>query len=259
MRRLWLAVALLAGLAAGLAPGPAAADRLIISLSNHRVLISSNFTGAELVLFGSVENDSASGRHGYDIVVSVLGPRQSMVARRKARVAGIWVNTDARTFVDPPSYLAVLANRAPDMIAAPDILRRLQVGLGQFLLPQEIGNDLADVTSDDPYRIAFLRLKIAQKLYREETNGVTFLTPSLFRASIPLPADVPIGSYEVDVKLFGDGAMLARESTAFETVKVGFEQFVANAAREHGFLYGLVTAGMALMTGWLASIVFRKD
>ena len=41
--------------------------------------------------------------------------------------------------------------------------------------------------------------------------------------------------------------------------EVGFEQFVATTARQNGFIYGLVTAFMALMTGWMASIVFRKD
>ena len=50
-----------------------------------------------------------------------------------------------------------------------------------------------------------------------------------------------------------------RTQTAFEVVKVGFEQFIANSARHHGLLYGLATAMMALMTGWMASIVFRRD
>ena len=35
---------------------------------------------------------------------------------------------------------------------------------------------------------------------------MTFLTPTVFRAAIPLPADVPIGNYAIDVKLFADGA-----------------------------------------------------
>jgi uncharacterized protein (TIGR02186 family) len=53
--------------------------------------------------------------------------------------------------------------------------------------------------------------------------------------------------------------LLARANSAFEIIKVGFEQFVANAAHEYGFLYGITTAMMALMTGWLASVVFRRD
>jgi len=35
-----------------------------------------------------------------------------------------------------------------------------------------------------------------------------------------------------------DERVLARQQTALEIVKVGFEQFVANAARDYGLLYG---------------------
>src|SRR3954454_4143772 len=79
---------------------PAAGERLVASLSNHRVMVTSNFVGEELVLFGGIEQDSASRprRGGYDIVVTVAGPRQSVVTFRKARVLGIWVNADSREF-----------------------------------------------------------------------------------------------------------------------------------------------------------------
>ena len=66
---------------------------------------------------------------------------------------------------------------------------------------------------------------------------------------------MPVGNYEVDVRLFADGAMIARAPSAFEVYKAGFEQYVAIAARNHGFLYGLATAMMALATGWLASVI----
>jgi uncharacterized protein (TIGR02186 family) len=88
---------------------------------------------------------------------------------------------------------------------------------------------------------------------------VTFLTPTLFRTTIPLPAEVPIGTYDVEIELFADGALVTRADTAFDIVKVGFEQFVANAARNHGFVYGVITAVMALMSGWAAAVVFRRD
>jgi uncharacterized protein (TIGR02186 family) len=240
---------------------PTAAERLITSLSNHRVMVTPSYAGEELVLFGAVERDAQTvpRRSGYDVVITVTGPRRTMVTWRKERVLGIWVNADPRVFENAPAYLAVLASRPLDQIATRDVLRRLQIGLDYFLLPQRIGGDTADVVANDPFRTAFLRLRIEQGLYREEPNAVTFLTPNLFRASIPLPAEVPVGTYEIDVKLFADGAMIARTASALEVIKVGFEQFVADAARQHGLLYGFTTAMMALFTGWFASVVFRRD
>lgn len=249
-------------LLAALAPGGVArAENLIVSVSNHRITVTPNYSGDELVLFGSIERDSKSLPTGtsYDIVVTVSGPRADMVTRRKERKLGIWVNVDSRQFIQVPGYLGIFANRPIDNIASPDTQRRQQIGLAGFPLPQRLGPDVANVVASDPFRSAFVRLRTEHGLYREETNAVTFLTPTLFRTGIPLPAEVPIGTYSVEIKLFAEGGLVAKTDTAFEIVKVGFEQFVATTAQQHGFVYGLVTAFMALMTGWMASIVFRKD
>ncbi|MBN8992336.1 MAG: TIGR02186 family protein [Rhizobiales bacterium] len=247
-------------LGVGLAASPAGAERLIVSVSNHRVTVTPNYSGEELVLFGSVEKDATTpaGRT-YDLVVTVSGPRADMVTRRKERKFGIWINTDSRQFLKVPTYLALFSNRPFDVIAPPEVQRRQQLGLKNVLLTQRVGPDYADVVPDDPFRSAFVRLRTEHGLYREAQSAVTFLTPTLFRTGIPLPGEVPIGTYDVEIKLFADGALVTRTETAFEIVKVGFEQFIANAARNNGFTYGLVTAFMALMTGWMASIVFRKD
>ena len=93
----------------------------------------------------------------------------------------------------------------------------------------------------------------------EQVSGVTFLTPTLFRATIPLPAEVPIGTYDINLKLFADGVNIAQSNSAFEIVKVGFEQFVFSSAQNNGLLYGFATVLLALLTGWFASVVFRRD
>src|ERR1700710_3142120 len=245
----------------GFAASPVRAERLIVSVSNHRVTVTPNYSGEELVLFGSVEKDAntPASRTNYDLVVTVSGPRADMVTRRKERKFGIWINTDSRQFLQVPTYLALFSNRPFDAIASPEVQRRQQLGLNNVLLTQRVGSDYADVVPNDPFRRAFVRLRSQHGLYREATSAVTFLTPTLFRTGIPLPAEVPIGSYDVEIKLFSEGALVTHTDTSFEIVKVGFEQFVATSARQNGFVYGLATAFMALMTGWMASIVFRKD
>jgi uncharacterized protein (TIGR02186 family) len=256
------AVVVVAGLlCAILAASPACAERLIVSVSNHRVTVTPNYSGEELVLFGSVEKDADTppGRNNYDLVVTVVGPRADLVTRRKERKFGIWINSDYRQFLQVPTYLALFSNRPFDQIASPEVQRRQQLGLNNVLLMQRVGPDYADVVPNDAFRSAFVRLRSERGLYREETSAVTFLTPTLFRTTIPLPAEVPIGTYNVEIKLFTDGALVTKTDTAFEIVKVGFEQFVANTARQNGLAYGLVTAAMALMSGWMASIVFRRD
>jgi uncharacterized protein (TIGR02186 family) len=248
----WVALAAAAAIAC--LPAPASAQRLIASLSNHRVMVTSSFTGADLVLFGVIET-GAPRKGGYDIVATVTGPRRDMVAYRKGRVLGIWANVDSRTFEKAPSYLAVLANRPLDAIASAETRRKLQLGLDSIALLA--GRTVADL--QDPFRTAFVEINEKRGIYVEEDNAVTFLTPTLFSAPIRLPAGVPVGNYEVDVRLFVDGAMVARSPSAFEVYKAGFEQFVTTSVRTHPFLYGLTTATMALAIGWLASIVFRRD
>jgi uncharacterized protein (TIGR02186 family) len=243
------------------AAGDARGEHLVVALSTHQVQINSSFVGTDLVLFGAIERDERTVPRsgGFDVVVRVTGPPQTEVTRRKGRVLGIWVNTESRVFLDAPGYLAMLSNRPLGEIGGPEVLRRYRLGLENVTFPQLISGDIGDVPLNDPFRMAFLRLNREQRLYREVGNAVTFLTPSLFRTAIRIPAAVPVGTYLVDVYLFAEGVMLGTSNSAIEIQKVGFEQFVASSAHEHGMLYGLATAALALLTGWIASVVFRRD
>ena len=71
MRRVIAAFALLLGLAAA-----AKAESLVVSLSSHRVAITSSFTGQDLVLFGAIQTDATTTRSDarYDVAVTVTGP-----------------------------------------------------------------------------------------------------------------------------------------------------------------------------------------
>src|SRR5204863_1231030 len=117
-------------LAAALTAQPACAEKLIVSVSNHRVTVTPNYSGEELVLFGSVEKDASTpANRSYDLVVTVAGPRADMMTRRKEHRFGIWINTDSRQFLQVPAYLAIFSNRPIDAIASSEVQPRQQLGL----------------------------------------------------------------------------------------------------------------------------------
>jgi uncharacterized protein (TIGR02186 family) len=253
----WLAVALLG---AGCFAPPASAERLVTSVSTHRVLITSNFAGTELVLFGAIDGAPPDTQIGaYDVVVSVRGPARSFVTRRKQRVLGLWVNTASREFDQVPSYLAVMSNKPIAEIGSPEMLRRNRIGLVNNVLPPPAGSDIIDVPPEDSFRGAFLRVKTNEGAYTADPKGVTFLTPRFFRAGVPIPGTAQTGDYQVETLLIAKGAVLAQQQTAIEVVKTGFEAVIAQEARNHRFFYGLGTALLALMTGLIATLLFRHD
>lgn len=248
--------------AAGLLATPhlARASDLVLSLSKSRITITSSFTGDNIVLFGVIgANAPADSPHPFDVVVSVRGPNQGFVTWRKERRFGLWMNVDGRSFLAAPSYLAVLSNRDPALMADADTLRQEQAGFANNRLLQRVGSDYADVVAEDPFRQAFLRVKQAQGLYVERPAGVEFIAPNVFRAVVPIPGTAPIGTYDVVVKVFADRALVSRGALSLDVAKVDFEQTVATAAQNQPWLYGLITAFGALAVGFIANIAFRRD
>jgi uncharacterized protein (TIGR02186 family) len=239
---------------------PASAETLITSLSSHRVLINSNYTGTSIAVFGAIERDAQTVPRatGYDLVVTVRGPPQYLVVREKEQLGPVWLNREQQKFPLSPAYLSVLSSRPLDEITSPQLRQRQKIGLRAVINAPDFTNERGG-GADQAFRDALYRLKAEEGLYLEEERGVTFLTSDIFRAGIPLPATAPPGNYEVEVALFADTVILARTSTNFELVKSGFEQQVGEVARDWSLFYGLATALIALFFGWLASVIFRRD
>jgi uncharacterized protein (TIGR02186 family) len=243
---------------AGLA-GPAAAETLITSLSRHRVSINSNYTGTSIAVFGSIERDAqtVSRASPYQVVVTVRGPQQSLVVREKEALGPVFINQEQQKFPTAPAYLGVFSSAPVQDFTTEAVRLRQRIGLEAIVFGPLFTNDRGG--ADEPFRAALLRLKRREGLYLSDPRGVTFLTPSIFRCEIPLPATAPPGNYDVEVVLFADTVVLTRTQTSFELVKSGFEQQVGEIARDHSLLYGIATGAFALLSGWLASVVFRRD
>lgn len=228
-------------------------------LSSRDIAIQSDFTGARLVIFGTVENSRqpASESGVYDVAVVVKGPDATLVTRRKERTLGIWINRETATFENIPGFYAVFSTRPLDEIAKATTLSGLGIGFDSLnLIPK---GEKEKRPEHKEFRDALVRVKKREGLYIEEGVGVTFISPSLFRATLDMPASVPVGEFKTTVYLFRDGKLLGLNSSDLNIHKVGFERWVYSLAFDYPLLYGILAVLAAVASGLIASAVFRKD
>jgi uncharacterized protein (TIGR02186 family) len=239
---------------------PATAEKLVFEPSTRQVEITSNFSGTTLTVFGTIERDAASvGRSaGWELAVTLVGPNRTLVTRRKERTFGIWINREGRTYV-APSYYAVATTRPIVEMATPEALKVAQVGLDALILPESIPGGVEVMAGTPDFREAFLRLQRTAGHYAEYPGGIRRMGSTLWATTLPIPADVPVGPYRVRAILFADGVEIAEGETAIEVAKSGFESTVADLAAHRPVLYGIASVLIALLTGWLGGVLFRRD
>jgi len=234
---------------------PMDGEAVVMDLSEKLIAITSNFTGAEILLFGNVDApDNVTPALQRDVIAVVRGPYEPLTIRRKERIAGIWVNTDAVDVPAAPGFYHVASTRPLEEIAAPDVFANAQIGLPAL----DISTGEASKALPASYREAVVRAKTQEGLYAQAPGSITFVGPSLFRAEIALPANVPVGSYVATVYLMRNGAISSQRSINLIINKSGIERFMYNFAQKTPFFYGLAAVFVALLAGWIAGTVFRE-
>ena len=226
-------------------------------ISTREISIQSNFTGIEILIFGSVDFSSTPSPESavHDVIMVVRGPSQPLVARRKKRVAGLWVNDESRVFPSVPGFYTVLSSRPFRAIASERTLQELGVGFKNI----NFGVDSAGNSVDETFRSSVIRLKQRAGLFQEHDDGITFIGRSLFRGTVDLPVNVPIGLYTADVYLFRNGELLSKNESTLQVNKVGFERLVYLLAFRYPFIYGLVAVLIAVLGGLIGWFAFRRD
>ncbi len=228
----------------------ARASELVADLSQHLIAITTAFVGTDVVLFGTSDGDG-------DIAVTVQGPRQDQIVRRKQRIAGIWINWERLAFQRVPSYYAVASSRPIEQIARPDVIARLELGTDHLKLEPVDAAGL-EISQIRAFQDALVRNKQRQGLYSTEPATVRFIGPRLFRTSLRFPANVPPGIYQVQVFELSDGEVTGAQRSTLVISKIGVEADVFDFAQQRSALYGLLAVVLALALGWLAGVIFRR-
>jgi uncharacterized protein (TIGR02186 family) len=241
----WLLVLLL------LPPAGAAAERALISrLSETRVEITTAFTGAAILVFGTTAEPIGEGT-GRDVLIRVEGPPQAMTVRRRVHIMGLWVPGPSATFPEVPAFYALAGTRPHWEVLGES--ERAAARLGLTNIPLRSIGDQAPV-----FRAALLTLKREAGLWIEQPEPVAVEGGRLFSARIPLPATVPPGEYRVSVLLVAEGRVLAWEQHRLSVDRIGTAAAIAGLARGWPLLYGVLSVLLAAFAGWFGSILFRK-
>ncbi len=251
----WLTTCLIALCLGGATVRDASANALVADLSKDQIRVASNFTGEKILLFGAIDGT----RTASDVVVVVRGPSENVTLRRKKRVAGIWINAEARTLGPLPGYYAVASTRPLADIAPVSERAKHQIG------PTHLRFSLLDQTPDGAraddialYHDSFIRIKSGQNLYSVDPDGVRIIADRLFRAELTLPSGLPFGTYITEFFLFEKGRVVGYQTGELSVAITGLEQWLRATAHDLPLLYGLFGVFIAGVMGWGVATLFRR-
>ena len=232
---------------------PARAEELVSGLSQDMIEITSNYTGTEIVVFGAIgETEDADAIS--DVVVVVRGPPVDITVHEKRWTLGLWINRDRALLRGMPGYYFVASTRALKDIASFETFDRYDIGLSH-IEPLHLYTH----HPEKPFLPAAVRHGEAETLYAENEGQVEFLSPTLFRVRVPVPASTPRGTYNAEVYLFREGHVIAAQSTPLFIDQTGIERRLLDFAHNWPLLYGFATVLMAALMGWISSLLFRKQ
>ncbi len=239
-------------------PSVQAADGVITDLTADKVPIEWNFTGANIFLFGAIEGEIRPDNKP-DVIVVVRGPKKGIVARKKERTFGIWVNKNPNKVSSVPLYYSVASSRPLLDIAPASLLDSLDIGFPSLVGELSRNIDVEDSNLAEQYSEAVVRIMEKQGLYKSGASGVKIVGDRLFQVNIKLDANVPSGEFFADVYLFRGGKLLGRRSTPITIHKSGFERLIYNFAYDYPFFYGVFAVILAAIAGLTATALFKQD
>ena len=232
---------------------PASAETVVLGLSQKEVAITTSFDGWEILIFGAVKREAPIPDSNLGVIVTVAGPSEPVLVRRKERRFGIWVNTDAVEIDAAPSFYAVATSgKLVDLLSNVEDLRH-KVTVPSMIRSVGAPMSILDAGS---FTDALIRIREDEMQFQLLEEQVVVDDDTLFRTRVRLPAALTEGDYATRIFLTREGAVVSQYETVIEVRKVGLERWLFVTSRERPMLYGLMSLAIAIAAGWGASAAF---
>jgi uncharacterized protein (TIGR02186 family) len=235
---------------------PAAAQGVEIALTDDRVAVDTGFAGARLTLFGAVTGlDNPSS---VDIISVIRGPEAQFNVRQFKKTSLIWTPGPTHLIENAPGLYITYATRPIDDIAPLPAQAEYRLDASFLDIGVTAHTSVSNNEEAQLFRSAFLTEAEDLGLYGSRVGGIQFKKGALFTINARLPANTPVGEYDVAVYLFRNGELIGSDSAALAVNRVGLERRVYDFAHDRPVSYGFFCVAMSLLAGWLASLAFRK-
>ena len=227
-----------------------AEDNIIGDLSQNSVSINATFEGSSILIFGAIKRDNSTQPKTSDIIIEVIGPNQVATLRKKKKILGIWVNSEAIPIKSVPSFYTAFYTKTIEKILTIDEINRLGIGLRKSIKSSFKDEDIQIVK-------AISRIKSNDGSYLTATPAIVFNQETLFSARVELPANLTEGDYKTRIHLVQNQKVTDSTESKIKVRKIGLERWLFSTAHNSPLLYGIFSIVLALFSGWAASEVFR--
>ena len=210
--------------------------RLVLTISSHRIQKNLDFRGLQLTIFGVITQHSLSDRSSqklltYDAVATVRGPLEPVSIGIQAP------NSNDKQWIEVgeiPAAYTILSNKELAEITSEQDRERFRLEVERLSFPALTANQALAPAMRDTISRSIIRRQRAFRQYIEIPNGITFLTPLLFRAELPISPAASVGNYDVSVLILSKSEIVTNATATFEVVRFGPPQFFFDAANKIG-------------------------
>ena len=223
-------------------------EDISLDLVDDFIAINLNFTGSEIALFGGVADRG-------DIIVVINGPTQEDIVRRKRKISGLWISRDRVSFDNVPSFYWIASTEKLSKILPSTTLQKHRIGAKY--LPFKLG--LKETTeSVTNFKMALIREKQKQGLYSAGASKAHYVGKHLFKAEVPVPANIKPGAYNIDVYLVRNQEIVSHRKINFTTGKIGTSKSIYSFAYDYSVLYGLFAVLFSVAFGLGSTKLFKR-
>jgi uncharacterized protein (TIGR02186 family) len=224
-------------------------ETIIADVSKRHIAITVGFSGTDTTLFGALPENG-------DVIVTVTGPEDEVVVRRKERVLGVWLNRTNVTFNRVPGFYWIAASRGLTEIASEEWLAARRIGTSHLRFIVENATDYRAISD---FLTALIDLKVKDQLFFSTPAAVTIMGGRLYRADVHIPADAPTGEYILTTYLLQNGQLVGSEQTPLTLRKEGSMAQVSTIAENYSIVYAVLALLLALMAGWTSAVLMQRS